>query len=110
MTAARDFPDRLGLVSLVVVRGVEVPLTFLSMLAVDEKHRRAVDPADEILEARRRLVVREERCAGRGCGVRGKGGPLVAPRHVEKLVNRPFTRSLGDDSFESSRLRRGLDP
>src|SRR6266511_4073191 len=77
VAAARHFPDRLRVAGGLVVGRVEVALAVLSMLAVDEENRSRGDLADEVLEARRRSVIREECDSRRERAVRRQGEPFV---------------------------------
>src|SRR5207247_1457529 len=105
MPTARHLPDHLWLTGGRVVGRVEVSLPLLSMLPVDEEHRRRSDAADEVLEARRRRVVREERDPRAERGVRGNVGPLAVSRDVEVFADRTFAGALGYNGFESASSR-----
>ena len=109
MPTAGHLPDHLWLTGGRVVSRVEVSLSLLSMLPVDEEHRRRSDAADEVLEARWRRVVREERDPRAERGIRGHVGPLAVSRDVEVFADRTFACALGYNSFESASSRGGFE-
>ena len=100
MTGLRNRPDRLRLAGRIEVHRVQALLPSAAWVGVDEEDRPRRDARDEILQVRRRPLVRENRGRARRQRVVGEQEPLARTRRSQLLADGAVAGPVGDDRLE----------